>query len=273
MGDIFPSHLAHWLANRMNLSCFINCLWDKTPAYNITIALVGSIASKVINEPNRILLGVGTISKNALIVYGPKKLRNSVKVMGVRGPQTRDAFLLKYGVNPEVVGDPGLYVYELFKDQVKNARSNASQLKELCFLSHEVEGKEFKNIFPEFQDVTINARGNLQDIIVSISRCKHMVSSSLHGAVFSHALSIPVMVIKVSNKIAGGDWKYFDYYYGINVTAFLGRFEVNTVNRPKTKQEWINKIKEFPQPSFPFDTQLLTIFEIFQSIFNPPTIL
>ena len=60
MGDIFPSHLAHWLANRMNLSCFINCLWDKTPAYNITIALVGSIASKVINEPNRILLGEGT---------------------------------------------------------------------------------------------------------------------------------------------------------------------------------------------------------------------
>ena len=46
--------------------------------------------------------------------------------MGVRGPRTRDAFLLKYGVNPEVLGDPGLYVYELFHALVDKERNNAS---------------------------------------------------------------------------------------------------------------------------------------------------
>ena len=55
-------------------------------------------------------------------------LRKDVYVMGVRGPRTRDAFLLKYGVNPEVLGDPGLYLYELFHDLVDKERSNASRI-------------------------------------------------------------------------------------------------------------------------------------------------
>ena len=97
-----------------------------------------------------------------------------------------------------------------------------------------------------------------------------MVSSSLHGAVFSHALSIPAMVIKVSKKIVGGDWKYFDYYYGVNITKFTGRFVVNAVNRPKTKQDWIKKVKEFPQPSFPIDVKSLIVFNRLKSIFEIP---
>merc|ERR1719367_2577821 len=96
-----------------------------------------------------------------------------------------------------------------------------------------------------------------------------MVSSSLHGAIFSHSLSIPAMVIKVSNKIAGEDWKYFDYYFGVNLTSFKGRFDVNARNKPKTKQEWIKKIKEFPQPSFPIIAKSLNIYSCFKSIFNP----
>ena len=65
----------------------------------LTITLVGSIADsyKVLHTPNTILLGVGTISPNGLTVKGPE-LRKDINVMGVRGPRTRDAFLLKYGV-------------------------------------------------------------------------------------------------------------------------------------------------------------------------------
>ena len=55
-------------------------------------------------------------------------LRKDVYVMGVRGPRTRDAFLLKYGVNPEVLGDPGLYLYELFHALVDKERNNASRI-------------------------------------------------------------------------------------------------------------------------------------------------
>ena len=64
----------------------------------------------------------------------------------------------------------------------------------------------------------------------------------------------------MSNKIAGGDWKYFDYYYGVNLTSFNGRFDVNARSKPKTKQEWIKRIQEFPQPSFPFNAKSLNVF-------------
>ena len=129
MGDIFPSHLAYWFATQNNLSYHTNCMNERTlkQPNKLTIALVGSIADthKVLHTPNTILLGVGTISSNGLTVKGPK-LRKDINVMGVRGPRTRDAFLLKYGVNPEVVGDPGLYIYELFQTQVKNTTSSTN---------------------------------------------------------------------------------------------------------------------------------------------------
>ena len=50
----------------------------------------------------------------------------------------------------------------------------------------------------------------------------------------------------------------------------MGRFFVSAVNRPKTKQEWIKMVKEFPQPSFPIDVKSLTIFDRLKSIFKPP---
>ena len=75
----------------------------------------------------------------------------------------------------------------------------------------------------------------------------------------------------MSNKIAGGDWKYFDYYYGVNLTSFNGRFDVNARSKPKTKQEWIKRIQEFPQPSFPFNAKSLNVFHCFKSIFDSHT--
>ena len=89
---------------------------------NISLALVGSIARIAVKTPNTILLGVGTISKDALTSRydAPRNepLREDVNVMGVRGPLSRDAFLSRYGINPEVVGDPGLYLYEVLAQKL-----------------------------------------------------------------------------------------------------------------------------------------------------------
>ena len=91
----------------------------------------------------------------------------------------------------------------------------------------------------------------------------------MEGKVLKLFISEKNTILTVSNKIAGEDWKYFDYYFGVNLTSFKGRFDVNARNKPKTKQEWIKKIKEFPQPSFPINAKSLNIFSCFKSIFNP----
>ena len=93
-------------------------------------------------------------------------------------------------------------------------------------------------------------------------------------------MSIPSMPIQVTDKLVGGDWKFYDYYYGINVTDFAGRHVVigNTNNNDKettqqepnlrTEQEWLDLVHAFPQPSFPFPLERLRTFELFQSIFE-----
>ena len=233
----------------------------------MTFAIVGSIAFRAIQTPNTILLGVGTIRKGELAPES--SLATGVQVVGVRGPFSRDAFLSKYGINPEIVGDPGLYLSMVFQEEIKVARQHKKSTKELCFISHVREKAQFSDMFKEFKHLTISAGGNIRIIVKFMATCKAVVSSSLHGVVFSHSMSIPAVAIKVSEKIAGGDWKFYDYYYGINVTTFRGRIDVRMkTKRPETIEKWVKFVNQFPQPLFPLDVERLKTFRIFQSIFK-----
>ena len=268
MGDIFGSHLAEYFKSKTGLNYSLICFDEPSNAkydYETTLALVGSIALKAVTRPGTTLLGVGTISENQLKQISI--MAKNVQVLGVRGPRSRDAFLSKFGLNPEVVGDPGLYLYEVFKEQIDKERENQENMKDLCFVSHMVENEQFADLFKEFKNVTISAGGDIEPIIKFISTCRSIVSSSLHGVIFSHALSIPAAPVQVSQKIYGGDWKYFDYYYGINVTTFSGRVDVReTKSKPKTKQEWVDLINEFPQPKLPMNIDRLITFQRFKSL-------
>jgi hypothetical protein len=41
-----------------------------------------------------------------------------------------------------------------------------------------------------------------------LQKCRQVVSTSLHGLIFSHAWNIPVVAIRIGNNVAGGSWKY-----------------------------------------------------------------
>ena len=81
-------------------------------------------------------------------------------------------------------------------------------------------------------------------------------------------LSTPAAPVQVSEKIAGGDWKYFDYYHGINVTTFPGRVDVRkNKSNPKSKKEWVDLVQNFPQPNFPMTADRLITLQRFKSLF------
>ena len=270
MGDVFGTNLATYFGKKIKTHYSIICydtLTTNENFYNVTLALVGSIAQRALQTPNVILLGVGTIQQGELENDNTTVLVGA-NVIGVRGPRSRDAFLSKYGVNPEIVQDPGLYVMQVFEEEIEEARRDDRNMKDICFISHEVEEADFYFRFYEYQDVTISSNGDVREIIKFIATCRFVVSSGLHGIIFSHALSIPVAAIRVSNKLGGGDWKFFDYYYGINVTNFKGRLDFEDHTPPQSKEEWIHIVKKFPQPSFPINTNTLRTFEIFKTIFQ-----
>ena len=269
MGDISGSHLADYFCKLTKLRFATQCGYRNIPeksGMNLTLALVGSIARPSMNNKNTVLLGVGTIASNRL---DGAILRNDLHVLGVSGPRSRDAFLAKFGINPEVVGDPGVYLYTILKNKVDEVRKNVKGMRDLCFISHEVEVSEFRSIIPEHRNVTMSAGGALEDIVSKMARCRHMVSSSLHGVIFSHSLSIPAIPIQVSKKLMGGEWKFFDYFYGMNVTRFQGRMFISKSREsPRSKTEWIDLIKAFPQPQFPINIEGLRTFRIFKDLFT-----
>ena len=146
MGDIFGSYLADYFCKLTKLRFATQCGYRNIPeksGMNLTLALVGSIARPSMNNKNTVLLGVGTIASNRL---DGAILRNDLHVLGVRGPRTRDAFLAKFGINPEVVGDPGVYLYTILKNKVDEVRKDVKGMRDLCFISHEVEVSEFRSI-------------------------------------------------------------------------------------------------------------------------------
>jgi len=51
-----------------------------------------------------------------------------------------------------------------------------------------------------------------QDIIDRVQECEYIISSSLHGLILADSLNIPNEWIKLSNNIAGNDFKFHDYY-------------------------------------------------------------
>lgn len=136
---------------------------------------------------------------------------NSKNIHAVRGPSTRIRLREKGLECPEVYGDPALLMPRFYVPDVEKTI-------ELGIIPHFID-KENKAILGlEKEGVTIvDIFAGETEFIDCVSRCKHIVSSSLHGLIISDAYGIPSKWIKISNKILGDDFKYGDYYQSIGV--------------------------------------------------------
>ncbi len=58
----------------------------------------------------------------------------------------------------------------------------------------------------------IDVFDNLVDVLRQIASCEVVLSSSLHGLVAADALGVPNAWIQPSDRLAGNDYKFRDYY-------------------------------------------------------------
>ncbi|WP_175611052.1 polysaccharide pyruvyl transferase family protein [Microbacterium sp. RURRCA19A] len=134
---------------------------------------------------------------------------SSLDVRAVRGPRTA-AFLRGMGIAaPEVYGDPGLLVPEVFP----HLRAIASApTREISIVPN-------LHDFPKYANVpgVVNPQWALSTVLENIATSSLVIGSSLHGIVVAEALGIPARLIAPEHE---DPFKYQDYYEGTGRRSF-----------------------------------------------------
>lgn len=170
-----------------------------------TYACIGSILGECYGK-NLEIWGSGFRSDKSRLHVLP------AKVHSVRGPLTRQA-LLAQGIDcPEVYGDPALLAAKYYHPQT---------------------GKKYKyGIIPHYTDerlplvkalesrpdvllISMADYRHWHDIPDAVCSCERIISSSLHGLIVADSYGIPNVWVRFSDNIAGGNFKYLDYFVSV----------------------------------------------------------
>lgn len=135
--------------------------------------------------------------------------------LAVRGPLSRKR-LLDLGYNcPAIYGDPALLLPLYYCPDVEKKFK-------LGIVPHICDYELVKNYYTEHEDVkVINFRTNdIEQTTNDILACEHILTSSLHGLIVSHAYQIPAVQVRFSNNIQGDGVKYHDYLMSVDLNAY-----------------------------------------------------
>ncbi len=155
-------------------------------------------------DGNSIVWGSGLINENIELALKPKS------VLAVRGYLTWEK-LKQQGVDsPQIFGDPGVFLPWLYPKQAPRWP--------LGIIPHYVDQDEPFVLQAAAGGVKIiDVTAPLEQYATALSSCERILSSSLHGLIFAHAYGIPGAWIKMSDRVLGDGFKFFDYYSSIGV--------------------------------------------------------
>lgn len=197
------------------------------------------------------IMAVGTARPGVKLVWGsgfisadPKQDvhvdRGPIVWRGVRGPLSRALLLARHGVHTPVIRDPALLVPSLLPCCSGDAgglyprgvtHQPAPSSFNVVFVLHAVDVDAFK-ASPMYRKLVATHPGRVacvsnvnsfQAAIADLWSGKRVVASSLHAVILAHAYGIPVLPVRVSDKVLGGDWKFQDHYFSVGHYDFSGR--------------------------------------------------
>ena len=152
--------------------------------------------------------------------YKNESYIRNIKIIAVRGNISLQRLKKNKKTVPNnvVLADPGLLFPIIFKF---NKLISDKKFYNLCIIPHYIDQNNslIKSKIKVKQSIILNIKENPFTFINTLSKCKRVLSSSLHGLIISDSLAIPNLRIVISNKIIGGDYKFRDYYsaYGLKI--------------------------------------------------------
>ncbi len=192
-GDQFNKDLVNYFG--------YNLLYTKSYK-NSKVALTGSILGSYGGDFKGYILGAGFLRSK----YDRKE--NSWRIKIIRGPLSAE----QCGYDGDVFGDPGILANKIYKDY------NVTAKFELGILPHSKDLAFVKslNLTQNSRVKIISPRQKPSLVAKEILACKNLVSSSLHGLIFSDSFQIPNLHVVFSDKVVGGYHKFDDYYKGLD---------------------------------------------------------
>jgi pyruvyltransferase len=98
--------------------------------------------------------------------------------------------------------------------------------------------------YPDVHMIDVTAEP--AQVMCEIARCSTVISSSLHGLVAAEALGIPAAWVVLSDRVAGGTFKFHDYYLGSGRTALNPSTVVEPLWAPRPVYAIEQLIEAFP---------------------------
>jgi pyruvyltransferase len=169
------------------------------------VLFCGSVLSR--SNKHSILIGAGFISEETADFGVEFK-----ELIGVRGKLSYGRLVAKNSkLTPKFIGDPGLLAREVIETDISSPPA-----EKIGLIPHFVDLDKAKKIIGGSDKYfLIDIRRPYVDVCHDIRKCKVVLSSSLHGLVFSDAMSVDNVWITFGEGIKGGVFKYLDYYSGM----------------------------------------------------------
>lgn len=155
------------------------------------------------SDQNSIVWGSGFISENATLREKP------AKIFAVRGPLSRKR-LLEMGCEcPQLYGDPGVLISNIFPSIEK-------QTGNVGIIPHYVDRHHpFVEEAERYGAQVIDPALPLPVYLSKLRSCECIISSSLHGIIFAHSYGIPASWVMLTDKVIGQGFKFIDYFMSI----------------------------------------------------------
>ncbi len=167
---------------------------------------VGSII--VGDLSNYVIWGSGIISEKTTLLTKPKE------VLALRGYNTLNK-IREVGADCDVFGDPVLLFPEIFtaeRNEKKYKYGIVPHFKDKQSIGiRKIEALQN----PEIKIIDIQS--GIEEFVEDVLSCENILSSSLHGLILAEAYGIPTCRLVFSEKLIGGDFKFYDYYSGVGI--------------------------------------------------------
>lgn len=171
--------------------------------------VIGSILDSDTINSSSVVWGAGTMWG-----YDRSIKAKPQKVCAVRGKLTQ-RYLVSQGIScPDVYGDPALLM-PLVYNPVVEKKYRIGVIPHVFDLDSPIV-KRLTSLSTDLHVISFENYKDWHHVIDEIKSCDFIISSSLHGLILSDAYHIPNAWVKFSDKIHGGDYKYLDYFSGVN---------------------------------------------------------